>query len=173
MFTKGNIPLRRTCKHLIVHDTLNNNATISPATLDPNALLRTISHHCNAIALSNQNYCRFHIELYVPDYYNTTQRNATQRNNDIRTLSILLTRLINKDKAYEDSTALRIIALLRKCIDKLTEQNKAQRNALTQDKADIYTQRIADVITAYAPDKRTEIGLKLKDIAKEYISKDG
>ena len=168
MFTKGNIPLRRTCKHLIVRDTLNNNATISPATLDPSAVNRTISHQCNAIALSNQNYCRFHIELYVPDYYNATQRNATQRNNDIRTLSILLTRLINKDKAYEDSTALRIIALLRKVIDKLTEQRKVQRNTLTQDKATALCTRIADIISIYTPDKRKEVSTKLISIAKEY-----
>lgn len=121
----------------------------------------SVTSICKGIALRGEDYCRYHITLHKPTY---TPR--IDNSDEIRTLTTLLNKLINKSGAYEDSNTLRVIALLRKDID----TRKAQRNTLTAERLNALVMRIYDVITLYASDKRNEIRTKLIDVIKEYGS---
>ena len=164
------------CKH-ILSDKRDNNDIDSTTQEEHSRATLDITILCKSISIKGQDYCRHHITLH-PDAYarylaeqNAKRKTTHDRNthsDEIRTLSTLLSKLVNKTGAYEDSNALRIIALLRKCIDTMHDTRKAQSKTLTPDKIDAMTTRIADIISAYVPDKRIEIGAKLLAIAKEY-----
>lgn len=173
------------CQHISVSSTpISNTSNANQSILHNSATLVAHATHsidllCKCIALRGHHYCTQHIAQHPEDYAlyqaEQAQRNAINKttngntiSEDIHTLQALLTKLCNKRGAYEENNMLRIIALLRKYIDKLDTTRKAQRNTMTPDKCDTLAQRITDVISAYIPDKRIEIGAKLKSIAQEY-----
>ena len=167
------------CKH-ILSDTRNkhaNNSTIQEQHTRATLVAYDIATLCKSIAIKGQDYCRHHITAHSDAYaryqaeQNAKRKTTHDRNthsDELRTLSTLLNKLTNKTGAYENALCQRIIALLRKLIDKIDMLRKAQRNTLTQDQQDALAQRIADMICAYVPDKRNEIRDKLLLIAREY-----
>jgi hypothetical protein len=155
------------CEHSITadkHNSANNSIMHEQSALATLTRVTNIISICKRVALHGQRYCYTHIKQHPEDYARYSAEKHPKEHNDIHALSTLLTKLINKQGAYESIDTRTIIALLRKVID----TRKAQRNTLTQERADTLCTRIADIISAYAPDKRNEIGAKLLSIAKEY-----
>ena len=160
MFIKGNMPIRRSCQHVIKHSTPIISVSNSTTQEDSAIASHTLVKQCNGIALRGQDYCRYHIRLYKPNYI------ATSRADKDDTLSLLLTKLINKTGAYDSKDTRTIIALLRKSID----THRTERKVFTPDKLNTLLDRIADIIKTHITDseKVRAIALDFNRVAQEY-----